>query len=223
MELRDPNRSLQFGLIAAYLGTQDASEWSRLAQLCLKQGLVRKAALCLIRALRVDPHDLKMRRLLCTLYEQLGDEHRALVSCAVLARRIEEPDECLLLSRRLVDVFRSRQILPSAVRVLLDAATKFPAHITAEDIHMLLEMQLTLKMHSAALLVLHDHCGVQLLPLSDGHKRITAELLEDSLDAFERCLVPAELCIDLKTKLVVCLIHLGGPASRYGSCERNEA
>ncbi|KAL3225321.1 hypothetical protein MRX96_049247 [Rhipicephalus microplus] len=62
-ELRDPNRSLQFGLIAAYLGTQDASEWSRLTQLCLEQGVVRKAALCLIRALRVDPHDLEMRRL----------------------------------------------------------------------------------------------------------------------------------------------------------------
>ncbi|XP_075740635.1 general transcription factor 3C polypeptide 3-like [Rhipicephalus microplus] len=209
-ELRDPNRSLQFGLIAAYLGTQDASEWSRLAQLCLEQGLVRKAALCLIRALRVDPHDLEMRRLLCALYEQLGDEHRALVSCAALARRIEEPDECLQLSRHLVDVFRSRQNLPSAVRVLLDAATKFPAHITAEDIHTLLEMQLTLKMHSAALLVLHDHCGVQLLPLPEGHKAITAELFEDSLDAFERCLVPAELCIDIKTKLVVCVIHLGG-------------
>ncbi|XP_075741865.1 general transcription factor 3C polypeptide 3 [Rhipicephalus microplus] len=118
-ELRDPNRSLQFGLMVAYLGTQDACEWSRLAQLCLEQGLV------------------------------------------------------------------------------------------PEDIHRLLEMQLTLKMHSAALLVLHHHCGVQLLPLPEGHETITAELLEDSLDAFERCLVPAELCIDIKTKLVVCLIHLG--------------
>ncbi|KAL1418248.1 hypothetical protein MTO96_026128 [Rhipicephalus appendiculatus] len=192
-ELRDPSRALQFGLIAAYLGPQDSYEWGRLAHLCLDQGLVRKAASCLVRALMADPHDLELRRLLCALYEQLGDEPRALVSCAVLARRIEEPAECLQLSRLLVDVFRKRQNLPSAVRVLLNAATKFPAHISAEDINMLLEMQLTLKMHSAALLVLHEHCGVQLLPLPEGHEEISAELLEDSLDAFERCLVPVDL------------------------------
>ncbi|KAH7968441.1 hypothetical protein HPB52_008420 [Rhipicephalus sanguineus] len=207
-ELRDPSRALQFGLIAAYLGPQEAYEWGRLAQLCLEQGLVRKAASCLIRALRVDPHDLELRCLLCTLYEELGDEPRALVSCAVLARRIEEPAECLQLSRRLVDVYRKRQNLASAVRVLLNAATKFPAHISAEDISTLLEMQLKLKMHSGALLVLHDHCGVQLLPLPEGHEEISTELLEDSLDAFERCLVPVEFPVDKKTKLVVCLIHL---------------
>ncbi|KAL3193193.1 hypothetical protein MRX96_018024 [Rhipicephalus microplus] len=211
------------------------------ANMCFARGRYEDAVKMCLEIVRLAPTSPLPFQTLAMIYEELrrsesivavrldrgllgwGDEHRALVSCAVLARRIEEPDDCLLLSRCLADVFRSRQNLPSAVRVLLDAATKFPAHITAEDIHTLLEMQLTLKMHSAALLVLHDHCGVQLLPLPEGHKTITAELLEDSLDAFERCLVPAELCIDIKTKLVVCLIHLGGPASRYRSCERNEA
>ncbi|XP_075543800.1 general transcription factor 3C polypeptide 3-like [Dermacentor variabilis] len=208
-ELHEPSRSLQFALIAAYLGPQDACEWSRLAQLCLEHGLMRKAASCLVKALRADPRDLELRRWLCALYEQLGDERRALVSCAALARRMDEPAECLQLSRRLVAVYRKRDNLAGAARVLLNVATKFPTHVPTEDITTLLEIQLALKMHSEALLLLHSLWGVELLPLPEGHETISAELLADSLVAFDRCLVPAELPVDIRTKLVLCLIHLG--------------
>lgn len=208
-ELHESSRALQFALIAAYLGPQDAYEWSRLAQLCLEQGLIHKAASCLVKALRADPHDLDLRRRLCALYEQLGDERHALVSCAALARRMQEPAECLQLSRHLVAVYRERDNLAGAARVLLNVATKFPTRVSDEDITMLLEMQLTLKMHSEALLVLHNHCGVELLPRPEGYERISAELLTDCLVTFDICLVPVELPVEITTKLVLCLIHLG--------------
>ncbi|KAK8760793.1 hypothetical protein V5799_027938, partial [Amblyomma americanum] len=74
--------------------------------------------------------------------------------------------------------------MAAATHVLLTTVLKFPTDVSSEDINMLLELQLAQKQFTAALLLLHSHCGVQLLPLPPGHEALSADLLVDALGAF---------------------------------------
>ncbi|XP_075542969.1 general transcription factor 3C polypeptide 3-like isoform X1 [Dermacentor variabilis] len=206
--LGEPQRALQFSLIGAYLSPQDADEWSRLGELSLEQGDVHQAIACYVQAVRADPSNVELRFELCSLYEQVGNQQRALACCMALVQQMGHGDACLKLSRELAKVHHQRGNLAAATQVLLNAIKKFPANVSSEDINMLLELQLTQKMYSAALMVLHSHCGVRLLP--GGCEGPGWEQLVEPLASFERCEVPAEMPVDLRTKLVLCLVHLGG-------------
>ncbi|XP_049520458.1 general transcription factor 3C polypeptide 3 isoform X2 [Dermacentor silvarum] len=208
--LGEPQRALQFSLIGAYLSPQDADEWSRLGELSLEQGDVHQAIACYVQAVRADPSNVELRFELCSLYEQVGNQQRALACCTALVQQMGHGDACLKLSRELAKVHHQRGNMAAATQVLLNAIKKFPVNVSSEDINMLLELQLAQKMYSAALMVLLSHCGVQLLPLPKGCEGPSWELLGESLAAFERCEVPAEMPVDLRTKLVLCLVHLGG-------------
>ncbi|XP_054929119.1 general transcription factor 3C polypeptide 3-like isoform X3 [Dermacentor andersoni] len=206
--LGEPQRALQFSLIGAYLSPQDADEWSRLGELSLEQGDVHQAIACYVQAVRADPSNVELRFELCSLYEQVGNQQRALACCTALVQQMGHGDACLKLSRELAKVHHQRGNLAAATQVLLNAIKKFPANVSSEDINMLLELQLTQKMYSAALMVLHSHCGVRLLP--GGCEGPGWEQLVEPLASFERCEVPAEMPVDLRTKLVLCLVHLRG-------------
>uniref|UniRef100_A0A224YNC0 General transcription factor 3C polypeptide 3 (Transcription factor C subunit 4) n=1 Tax=Rhipicephalus zambeziensis TaxID=60191 RepID=A0A224YNC0_9ACAR len=208
--LGEPQRALQFSLIGAYLSPQDADEWSRLGELSLEQGDVHQAIACYVQAVRADPSNTELRFELCSLYEQVGNQQRALACCTALVQQMGHGDACLKLSRELAKVHHQRGNVAVATQVLLNAVKKFPAHVSSEDINMLLELQLAQKMFQAALVVLHSHCGVKLLPLPEGCEELNWELLTDSLAAFERCEIPAEMPVDLRTKLILCLVYLGG-------------
>ncbi|XP_077511891.1 general transcription factor 3C polypeptide 3 isoform X3 [Amblyomma americanum] len=208
--LGEPQRSLQFALIGAYLSPQDADEWSRLGELSLEQGDVRQAIACYVQAVRADPSNVELRFELCSLYEQVGDQQRALACCTALVQQMGQGTACLKLSRELAKVHHQRGNMAAATHVLLTTVLKFPTDVSSEDINMLLELQLAQKQFTAALLLLHSHCGVQLLPLPPGHEALSADLLVDALGAFASCVVPAELPVDLRTKLVLCLVRLGG-------------
>ncbi|KAL1460354.1 hypothetical protein MTO96_027533 [Rhipicephalus appendiculatus] len=201
---------MEFSLIGAYLSPQDADEWSRLGELSLEQGDVHQAIACYVQAVRADPSNTELRFELCSLYEQVGNQQRALACCTALVQQMGHGDACLKLSRELAKVHHQRGNVAVATQVLLNAVKKFPAHVSSEDINMLLELQLAQKMFQAALVVLHSHCGVKLLPLPEGCEELNWELLTDSLAAFERCEVPAEMPVDLRTKLILCLVYLGG-------------
>lgn len=204
----EAQRALQFALIGAYLSPQDADEWSRLGQLSLEQGDLKQATACYVQAVRAEPSNAELRFELCSLYEQAGEKKRALACCTALVQQMGQGAPCLQLSRELVKVHHQRGNLSAARQVLLNAVLKFPAHVSSEDINMLLELQLADKMYPAALMVLHSHCGIQLLP--EGSQELSEEMLVDNLAAFERCEVPVELPVDLRTKLVLCLVRLGG-------------
>ncbi|KAL3182647.1 hypothetical protein MRX96_034561 [Rhipicephalus microplus] len=208
--LGEPQRALQFSLIGAYLSPQDADEWSRLGELSLEQGDVHQAIACYVQAVRADPSNMELRFELCSLYEQVGNQQRALACCTALVQQMGHGDACLKLSRELAKVHHQRGNVAVATQVLLSAVKKFPTHVSSEDINMLLELQLAQKMFQAALMVLHSYCGVKLLPLPEDCKELTGELLTDSLATFERCEVPAEMPVDLRTKLILCLVYLGG-------------
>ncbi|KAH9376329.1 hypothetical protein HPB48_009156 [Haemaphysalis longicornis] len=194
----EPQRALQFALIGAYLSPQDAEEWSRLGQLSLEQGDLKQATACYVQAVRAEPSNAELRFELCSLYEQAGEKKRALACCTALVQQMGQGAPCLQLSRELVKVHHQRGNLSAARQVLLNAVLKFPAHVSSEDINMLLELQLTDKMYPAALMllsgwdrhvvppvqVLHSHCGVKLLP--EGSQELSEEMLIDKLSAFER-------------------------------------
>ncbi|XP_064477009.1 general transcription factor 3C polypeptide 3-like [Ornithodoros turicata] len=209
-EMGDSVKSLQYALIGAYLSPEDADEWARLGELSLEQGDVRQASTCYARAVRADPQNVDLRLELCTLYEQLGEQKRALECCNALLTLMgpKQGAQCMQLAREVAKVYHQMGSTSTAVQALEKVFNKFPSHIASEDVNMLLELQLSEKMHYEALLVLTKHCGIEFsLP---GEQSDVAEVLEKkNISMFEQCTVPDLLPIDLQAKLIVCLVHLG--------------
>lgn len=212
-EMGDPAKALQFSLIGAHLSPDDADEWARLGELSLEQGDVRQATTCYARAVRADPSNLDLRLELCTLYEQTGEQRKALDCCSSLVQQMgpAQGAQCLQLSRELAKVHHQKGNVTAAVQVLQSALNKCPSDIASEDVNMLLELQLGEKLYVDALMVLHTHCGVCLHPLGPDEEISSAVSLETGgVKRFESCEVPNVLPIDLRVKLVLCLIHLDG-------------
>ncbi|EEC14677.1 conserved hypothetical protein [Ixodes scapularis] len=248
-EMGDPAKALQFSLIGAHLSPDDADEWARLGELSLEQGDVRQATTCYARAVRADPSNLDLRLELCTLYEQAGEQRKALDCCSSLVQQMgpSQGAQCLQLSRELAKVHHQRGNVAAAINVLQSALTKCPSDIASEDVNMLLELQLGEKLYVDALMVLHTHCGVRLLPLEADKEfssaisletGASASLVRTSLDRASRdiiccvvptvspsclplsCEVPNVLPVDLRVKLVLSLIHLDGQHLVLGLVEQ---
>ncbi|CAN7943158.1 unnamed protein product, partial [Ixodes hexagonus] len=241
-EMGDPAKALQFSLIGAHLSPDDADEWARLGELSLEQGDVRQATTCYARAVRAHPANLDLRLELCTLYEQAGEQKKALDCCSSLVQQMgpAQGAQCLQLSRELAKVHHQRGNVTAAITVLQSALNKCPSDIASEDVNMLLELQLGEKLYTDALMVLHTHCGVSLLPLGSGEEFSSAISSETGgMRRFERytkwkkgekqktvvvcllssmawccslcsCEVPPVLPVDLRVKLMLSLIHLDG-------------
>ncbi|KAM7287299.1 general transcription factor 3C polypeptide 3 isoform X1 [Ixodes scapularis] len=225
-EMGDPAKALQFSLIGAHLSPDDADEWARLGELSLEQGDVRQATTCYARAVRADPSNLDLRLELCTLYEQAGEQRKALDCCSSLVQQMgpSQGAQCLQLSRELAKVHHQRGNVAAAINVLQSALTKCPSDIASEDVNMLLELQLGEKLYVDALMVLHTHCGVRLLPLEADKEFSSAISLETGgVKRFESCEVPNVLPVDLRVKLVLSLIHLDGQHLVLGLVEQLSA
>ncbi|CAN8009953.1 unnamed protein product, partial [Ixodes pacificus] len=154
-EMGNPAKALQFSLIGAHLSPDDADEWARLGELSLEQGDVRQATTCYARAVRADPSNLDLRLELCTLYEQAGEQRKALDCCSSLVQQMgpSQGAQCLQLSRELAKVHHQRGNVVAAINVLQSALTKCPSDIASEDVNMLLELQLGEKLYVDALMV----------------------------------------------------------------------
>uniref|UniRef100_S4R4R8 General transcription factor IIIC, polypeptide 3 n=1 Tax=Petromyzon marinus TaxID=7757 RepID=S4R4R8_PETMA len=74
----DMEKSLQFGLIAAYLNPSDPEEWVKLAELSLEQDNIKQAIFCYTKAIKYSPSNTQYLWERSNLYEQLGEHKQAM-------------------------------------------------------------------------------------------------------------------------------------------------
>uniref|UniRef100_A0A8C4ZKA9 General transcription factor IIIC, polypeptide 3 n=1 Tax=Gadus morhua TaxID=8049 RepID=A0A8C4ZKA9_GADMO len=184
----DVDKALQFGLIAAHLNPSDCEEWVKLADMSLDRDNVRQAIICYSKAVKYDPTNVRYLWERSGLYMRLG-EHK---QCMDGYRRIlsllprEEGEHFMTLSKDMAKSYFESDDLPSALGVTEEALLRHPELVTDDMINMAAELYLAGHQHSKALQV-------------DTHTHTHTHIVEVE--------VPDSVPVDIRAKLMVCLIH----------------
>ncbi|XP_070786830.1 general transcription factor 3C polypeptide 3 [Enoplosus armatus] len=229
----DMDKALQFGLIAAHLNPSDCEEWIRLADMSLEQDNIRQAILCYTKAIKYDPTNVRYLWERSSLHMRLGehkhcmDGYRRILSLLPL----EDGEHFMQLSKDMAKSYYESNDLTSALGVIEDALARHPSLVSDDFINMAAELYISNRQYNKALEVLVQFAGVTLVRAESksdsteaaqeekaanqtteeqekknegGPKSKTAEESGEIKDVQ----VPDSVPVDLRAKLMVCLIHL---------------
>ncbi|XP_056157326.1 general transcription factor 3C polypeptide 3 [Lampris incognitus] len=232
----DMEKALQFGLIAAHLNPSDCDEWVKLAEISLERGNVRQAVVCYSKAIKYDPTNVSYLWERSSLYMQLGehkqcmDGYRKILSLLPL----EEGQHFMQLSKDMAKSYYESNDLTSALGVLEDALSRHPDLVSDELVNMAAELYIANHQHNKALQVLVQFSGIVLVrdePKSDSampteeqrredktgeekeksegetDSKTPAEKTVEELGEIKEVIVPDNVPVDIRAKLMVCLIH----------------
>ncbi|KAF7669991.1 hypothetical protein LDENG_00090390 [Lucifuga dentata] len=226
----DLDKALQFGLIAAHLNPSDCDEWIRLAEMSLEQDNIRQAIFCYSKAIKYDPTNVGYLWERCSLHVRLGehkqcmDGYRKILSLLPL----EDGEHFMQLSKDMAKSYYESNDLAAALGVMEEALARHPSLVSDDIINMAAELYIANHQYSKALEALVQFTGVVLVkaePMSDSTLPTKEEKMEEMNDEcaelktedrkaaeeFREIMaveVPDSVPVDLRAKLVVCLIHL---------------
>ncbi|XP_022064081.1 general transcription factor 3C polypeptide 3 [Acanthochromis polyacanthus] len=230
----DMDKALQFGLIAAHLNPSDCEEWIRLAEMSLEQDNIRQAILCYSKAIKYDSTNVRYLWERSNLHMRLGDHKQ----CMDGYRRIlsllplEDGEHFMQLSKDMAKSYYESNDLPSALSVMEEALARHPDLVSDDFINMAAELYVANRQYNKALQVLVQFSGIVLVRTEPTagvsaptqEKKEAEKVAEDQEEndgsvkskpaeemdcgTIQDVQVPDSVPVDLRAKLIVCLIHL---------------
>lgn len=162
-----PERSLQFALIAAHLSPKDADQWVRLANLSLESGDesgIKQAITCYSKAIQASPKDTSLYERRAQLQEQNGDKKAYLRGYTKLLHQLEAEDGeyimryAKILAKRYMQEDNKEQALEAVETIF----AKCPDLITLEEVNIMTELLIALKQFNRCLDVLVKYTNIQI-------------------------------------------------------------
>ncbi|KAG7315610.1 hypothetical protein KOW79_020476 [Hemibagrus wyckioides] len=213
----DAQKALQFGLIAAHLNPSDCDEWLKLADMSLEQENIKQAIICYSKAIKYDQTNVRYLWERSSLYEQLGEHKQAMDGYRRILTLLPPTDgeHFMQLSRDMAKSYYESSDLPSAIGVMEEALSRHPELVTPECVNMAAELYIANHQYGKALEILIKFCGIVLeREATKEEAGNQEELKEEAMDASTEAkgdilevLVPDDVPIDIRVKLMVCLIH----------------
>uniref|UniRef100_A0A3B4V436 General transcription factor IIIC, polypeptide 3 n=1 Tax=Seriola dumerili TaxID=41447 RepID=A0A3B4V436_SERDU len=191
----DVDKALQFSLIAAHLNPSDCEEWIRLAEMSLEQDNIRQAIVCYTKAIKYDPTNVRYLWERSSLHMRLGehkhcmDGYRRILSLLPL----EDGEHFMQLSKDMAKQYYESNDLPSALSVIEEALARHPNLVSDDFINMAAELYIASRQYNKAM-------QVHLFSFSIVRKQTYKKEKNNT--------VPDSVPVDLRAKLIVCLIHL---------------
>ena len=211
-ELGDMEKAVQFLLIAAHLNPSDPEEWGRLAEMSIELNHLEQAVGCYSKAVRYDPKNPAWLAARCDLHRKMGDFKRVMEGYHQILPILSKDQgiKYMELARELTRYHHTNGNISKAVHVLKEACEIHRKSVNPEDVNLLLELYMTQKSYMSCIQILVEYCGLQLhcadnTIIEAKPDKSVSELPED-MD-LKQCIVPESLAVDLRSKLVVCLIH----------------
>ncbi|XP_065087673.1 general transcription factor 3C polypeptide 3 [Ochlerotatus camptorhynchus] len=206
-ETEDPEKYLQFSLIAAHLNPSDVEQWVRIAEISEEHGNLSQALMCYARAIKSDPKNFDLRMKRVQLLEKKGEEKQAF-KCyfAMLPYIPKERGEFLVeTAKRLAKKFHEENNIPAAMEAMDRAYGTVSELFTVEDINLFLELLITTGHYRKALDVLMAHTNVEVHEMvgDDGE-----EADPSGSSTIYTVVIPEDMVLDFRTKLAVVLVHL---------------
>ncbi|XP_053687440.1 general transcription factor 3C polypeptide 3 [Sabethes cyaneus] len=200
-ETEDPEKFLQFSLIAAHLNPSDVEQWVRIAEISEEQGNLDQALTCYAKAIKTDSRNFDLRMKRVQLLEKKGEEKLAF-KCyfAMLPYIPKERGEFLVeTAKRLAKKFHEENNVLAALEAMERAYGTVPELFSVENINLFLELLISNGSYRRALEVLMVHANVEV-----------EEIMNDDQDtpSIHNVVIPESMILDFRTKLAVVLVHL---------------
>uniref|UniRef100_A0A4W3K1Z9 General transcription factor IIIC, polypeptide 3 n=1 Tax=Callorhinchus milii TaxID=7868 RepID=A0A4W3K1Z9_CALMI len=194
----DMEKSLQFGLIAAHLNPSDPEEWVKLAEMSLEQDNIKQAIFCYSKAIKYDSTNVRYLWERCSLYEQLSEHKLAMDGYRRILNLLPPTDgeHFMQLARDMAKSYYETNDIMSAIGVMEEALGKHQNLVSAEDVNMAAELYLSNKQYD------------KTLEVRQVKMKLLCVCVNLIAGAVYNCQIPEGVPIDIRVKLMVCLIHL---------------
>ncbi|ELU03270.1 hypothetical protein CAPTEDRAFT_162722 [Capitella teleta] len=207
-EKGDHEKCLQYSLIGAHLNGRNLQEWIKVAEMCVDMDRLLQASMCYTQAIRCDPKDINLWFLRCDLYEKIGDKKRMIEGYQHILDMLpeEKGERFLQITRDLATNFHSSGDYAKASAAMLRAFEQYPAAASIEDLNLLMELYLLQKEYSSGIMVDASF----RTRISERSRKVSLKSLINTefLIPYLRCKIPENFHVDLRTKLIVCCVHL---------------
>lgn len=197
----NPDKYMQFSLIAAHLNPSETEQWKRIAQLSIEQGNIKQAINCYMKASRYNPKDIDLRLRRIELLKSIGEEKLAFRCYFSMLLNIpaEQGDFLLHTAKTIAKQLLQENNVVKALEAMNTAYTKIPNLFKTDDIHFYLELLIA---NASYKIVLDVLCAFASLDITITQEEETGEWAVNS------CRIPNDLILDFRSKLFVSLIHL---------------
>ena len=210
-EKRDYEKAYQYNLIAAYLSPSDEYQWIKVADMAVERHDYNQAIICLGKAIKLNPKNIDLHLQRCQLLEKIGSTDKALEGFKKLLASLEpgNGEAALYFAKEIARIYFANNEISSSLKVMESTFSDHHSFITSEDVNVYLDLLIVEKLFLKSLKLLHDHCGIQF--------KINDRYLNDSefedWSNLETHLIEIELPfevlpIDLRAKLIICLINM---------------
>ncbi|KAL7287404.1 hypothetical protein TKK_0018519 [Trichogramma kaykai] len=204
-EQNEPEKSLQFSLIAAHLNPKN-DLWEDLAKSSLNFGNVKQAIICYTKAIENDPKNIELYETRAQLQSEFLNDQKAKIKAYSKLLNYLGPEDGPTVMKYAKLLFHEsikenlNQIAFNAMEHMLK---KCPELVTYEELNLFAELLLLTKNFSRCLDVLVEFTPVTVeygsIEVAPGTNRFNITL----------CMIPDDLAVDLKTKCIVALLELG--------------
>lgn len=213
----DIEKSLQFSLLAAHLGSADAETWWRLAVICKQLNDRKQEMICYSQAVKAAPQNLQTHMKRLEIVEALEEISYPLstlsiskVKCyhkIVSALPSSEGETIMKYAKMATSLYHNSSEIERALEVMDIAYKKCASLFTLEDINIYLELLISNKQYLNCIEIFVSNIGVEIEAEIQTVKNDNGEIEEQT--HYLSCTIPDNMAIDLKSKLLVCFIHLG--------------
>lgn len=196
----NPEKYLQFSLIAAHLNPADSEQWIRIAQFCVEQNDIKRAINCFTKAIKFNPKDIELRLKRIELLESINDDKMAFRCWYSLIFIIPiEQGEFLLQTAKMVTqrFIKAKQYI-KALEVMSYSYRKVPGLFQNEDLNQLFELMISNNEFKQVVDILCLHTDLQVTYHSNNQSTTIIDKVE----------IPKLMILDFRSKLIVSLIHL---------------
>lgn len=216
-EKRQFEKAYQYSLISAYLNPSDGDNWIKVAEMAIELKNYSQAIICYNKAIKIYPKNLSLYQDRCKLYKLIDDKKRALDAYETLYNLISKEPEtpqnqemALQTAKEIAMLHYFNQNVETSINVMEENLKKYKRSIINEDVNLYLELLISSDQYIKALNAFKKYCGVNFRIGGSGKviDFLTDEIVDEQRDKIDIELVYAELQIDLRAKLAVCLINL---------------
>ncbi|GFS05078.1 general transcription factor 3C polypeptide 3, partial [Elysia marginata] len=209
--------AIKFYMVAANLRGKHATEWLDILEMCLKLNDDKLAWTCFVKGMTAASTNEGKIRILArksAYFNERGNHTKSLQTREQMLPYLERenPSNTLTFARDLVHDYLEAKEVNGAISTLQFITREYSNDIDSEDIHSLVELYMDQKNYLKGVETIIRHCGItatfssgvpspsDLAAILQGFSKKEQSLL--SLD------FPALMPIDLKSKLLQCLVRM---------------
>lgn len=208
-ETDNPEKSLQYSLMAAYLSPNDEGQWNRLAKLSENLGNFLQASTCYAKAITANVTNISSHLNRIQFMEKMGGDLKLIMRAKLRAlsyMTAKHYDIMIQFAKELTEYYHKEGDIAKAMEALDFVFKKCPDHVDSELSNIMLELLLALKNYKYCLEIFVQHCGIDM-ELEHNYFTNADGEIEEKLQIISFQL-PLNLPIDLHIKFIICLIHL---------------